>query len=78
MYLDVGHFLDNEGSALYPEQSWVNHSCVPNTQVKFPFRNCVLGLETTRDIEKDEEITISYLDLEDLNRSRYTRNKYLK
>ena len=30
------------------------------------------------DLEQGEEIKISYLDLEDLNRSRYTRNKYLK
>jgi len=75
---DVGHFLDNEGSALYPLQSWVNHSCVANTEVKFPFKNHILGLQARRDIQAGEEITISYLDLGDLERSRYARNKYLK
>ncbi|CAG7820927.1 unnamed protein product, partial [Allacma fusca] len=73
----VGHFLDNEGSALYPFQSWVNHSCVPNTEVKFPTRNHDVGLVAKRDIAKGEEITITYLDLGDMERSRYSRNKYL-
>jgi len=74
----VGHFLDNEGVALYPIQSWVNHSCVPNCEVKFPTKTHVLGLIATRDIEVGEEIEISYLDLADMQRSRYSRNKYLK
>ncbi|CAL8107681.1 unnamed protein product [Orchesella dallaii] len=74
----VGHFLDNEGVALYPLQSWVNHSCVPNCEVKFPNKNHVVGLVASRDIEAGEEIEISYLDLADMQRSRYSRNKYLK
>ena len=73
----VGHFLDNEGSALYPLQSWVNHSCVPNTEVKFPTRNHDIGLVAKKDIAEGEEITITYLDLGDMERSRYSRNKYL-
>lgn len=74
----VGHFLDNEGVALYPLQSWVNHSCVPNCEVKFPTKSHVLGLIATQDIGVGDEIEISYLDLADMERSRYSRNKYLK
>ncbi len=76
--IDVGHFMDNEGSALYPFQSLVNHSCVANTEVKFPERNHILALVASQDIPAGTEITISYLDLKDLGRSRYSRNKYLK
>jgi len=74
----VGHFMDNEGVALYPLQSWVNHSCAPNYEVKFPEKNHRIGLITTKDVAEGEEIKISYLDLADLSRSRYSRNKYLK
>jgi len=74
----VGHFLDNEGSALYPIQSLVNHSCIANTDVRFPDKNHKVGLVAVKDIEPGEEITISYLDLGDLSRSRYSRNKYLQ
>ena len=70
--------MDNEGSALYPLQSLVNHSCVANTEVKFPDRNHVVGLVASKEINVGDEITISYLDLKDLERSRYSRNKYLK
>jgi len=73
----VGHFLDNEGSALYPIQSWVNHSCVANTEVKFPYRNHIVGLVATKDIEQGEEITICYLDISEVQRCRYSRNKFL-
>ncbi|OXA50198.1 SET and MYND domain-containing protein 5 [Folsomia candida] len=74
----IGHFMDNEGVALYPLQSWVNHSCVPNCEVKFPEKNHRVGLIALEDIAIGEEIKISYLDLADLSRSRYSRNKYLK
>jgi len=74
----VGHFMDNEGVALYPIQSWVNHSCVPNCEVKFPEKNHRIGLIATEDISAGDELTISYLDLADLTRSRYSRNKYLR
>jgi hypothetical protein len=77
-YAVVGHFMDNEGVALYPVQSWVNHSCVPNCEVRFPDRNHRIGLIATQDIAVGEELLISYLDLADLSRSRYSRNKYLK
>jgi SET domain-containing protein len=53
--------MDNEGVALYPLQSWVNHSCVPNCEVKFPEKNHRVGLIATKDIEIGEEIKISYL-----------------
>ncbi len=60
-WIVVGHFMDNEGVALYPLQSWVNHSCVPNCEVKFPEKNHRVGLIATKDIEIGEEIKISYL-----------------
>uniref|UniRef100_A0A182NSN7 SET domain-containing protein n=1 Tax=Anopheles dirus TaxID=7168 RepID=A0A182NSN7_9DIPT len=58
----VGTFLNNEGSALYAQQSKVNHSCAPNAETVFPNSNHVLALRATRDIQPGEEICISYLD----------------
>ena len=44
----VGSFLDNEGSGLYTLQSAINHSCVPNAIVEFPYSNNVLVLKAIR------------------------------
>lgn len=73
----VGSFLDNEGSGLYTLQSAVNHSCVPNAIVEFPYSNNVLVLKAIRDIHPEEEICISYLDEYDLKRSRHSRQAAL-
>ena len=73
----VGSFLNNEGSGLYVLQSAVNHSCVPNAIVEFPYSNNVLVLKAIRDIQPEEEICISYLDECDLERSRHSRQKAL-
>ncbi|XP_055639300.1 histone-lysine N-trimethyltransferase SMYD5 [Toxorhynchites rutilus septentrionalis] len=73
----VGSFLNNEGSALYSNQSKVNHSCAPNAECRFPYSNNVLALTTVRDIRKGEEICISYLDECSLERSRHSRQKKL-
>ncbi|XP_014472258.1 PREDICTED: SET and MYND domain-containing protein 5 [Dinoponera quadriceps] len=73
----VGSFLNNEGSGLYILQSAVNHSCVPNASVEFPYSNNTLVLRATRDIQAEEEICTSYLEECELERSRYSRQKAL-
>ncbi|KAG7200495.1 hypothetical protein KM043_001061 [Ampulex compressa] len=73
----VGLFLNNEGSGLYILQSTVNHSCVPNAAVEFPYSNSTLVLKATHDILPGEEICISYLDECELERSRHSRQKAL-
>lgn len=73
----VGSFLNNEGSGLYIRQSKVNHSCVPNAIVDFPYSNHVLVLKATRCIQPGQEICISYLDECSLERSRHSRQKAL-
>ncbi|XP_076651451.1 SET and MYND domain containing, class 5 [Halictus rubicundus] len=74
----VGVFLNNEGSGLYALQSAINHSCVPNAIVEFPFSNNVLVLKAIRNIQPEEEICISYLDECDQERSRHSRQKALR
>ncbi|KAK2578816.1 hypothetical protein KPH14_012034 [Odynerus spinipes] len=73
----VGSFLNNEGSGLYVLQSTVNHSCLPNAIVEFPYSNNTLVLKATRDIQPGEEICISYLEECELERSRHSRQKAL-
>lgn len=74
----VGEFLNNEGSGLYLTQSKINHSCSPNAEITFPNGNHVVEIVAIRDIRANEEICISYLDVCQLTRSRYSRQKYLK
>uniref|UniRef100_A0A1B0CIA3 SET domain-containing protein n=1 Tax=Lutzomyia longipalpis TaxID=7200 RepID=A0A1B0CIA3_LUTLO len=73
-----GSFLDVEGSGLYVVQSKLNHSCLPNAEIKFPHSNHTLMIAAVKDIEPGEEICISYLSECLLNRSRHTRHKFLK
>lgn len=73
----VGTFLNNEGSGLYTLQSTINHSCLPNAEVEFPYSNNILVLKATRDIHPEDEICISYLDECLLERSRHSRQKAL-
>lgn len=73
----VGPFLNNEGSGLYILQSSVNHSCVPNAVVDFPYSNNTLVLKAIRDIKVGEEICTSYLDECQLERSRHSRQQAL-
>ncbi|GAB0098024.1 SET domain-containing protein [Sergentomyia squamirostris] len=73
-----GSFLDVEGSGLYVIQSKLNHSCIPDAEIKFLQSNHTLVLSCLRDIQADEEICISYLSECFLNRSRHTRHKFLK
>lgn len=73
-----GQFLNVEGSALYSQQSKINHSCEPNCEILFPQSNHILQVTALRDIPAGEEVTISYLDECVLARSRHSRQKVLK
>lgn len=73
----VGPFLNNEGSGLYVLQSSVNHSCIPNAVVEFPYSNNTLVLKAIRNIKVGEEICTSYLDECQLERSRHSRQQAL-
>nr|CAH8841392.1 unnamed protein product [Trichobilharzia regenti] len=73
----VGSFLDNEGVGLYYFQSRINHSCSPNSIVRFNGTNSRLSVVALTSIKEGEEITISYLDQCLQSRSRHTRRKHL-
>lgn len=74
----VGDFLNNEGSGLYILQSNINHSCIPNAEITFPYGNHRLALKATKNINPEDEICISYLDECILERSRHSRQKILR
>uniref|UniRef100_A0A1A9UIH0 Protein-lysine N-trimethyltransferase SMYD5 n=1 Tax=Glossina austeni TaxID=7395 RepID=A0A1A9UIH0_GLOAU len=74
----AGEFLNNEGTGLYLLQSKINHSCLPNAQVTFPYSNDIVVLKALQPIQVGEEICISYLDEGQLERSRHSRQKILK
>ncbi|BFY98011.1 hypothetical protein BsWGS_01051 [Bradybaena similaris] len=73
-----GEFLDCEGSGLYQLQSACNHSCAPSAEIVFPHGDNTLAMVALRDIAPEEEISISYLDCCDLERSRHSRQKILR
>lgn len=73
-----GTFINNEGVALFSLQSTCNHSCTPNAEPNFLKNNNCLSLVALRDIQAGEEICISYLDECDRERSRHSRQKFLK
>lgn len=75
---EVGTFLNNEGSALYPLQSSCNHSCSPNAMSDFPYSDFRLVMSATRAISAGEQILVSYLDECALQRSRHSRSKVLR
>ena len=78
LILAAGQFLNNEGSGLYSNQSKINHSCKPNAEIRFEHSNNILQVVALRAISSEEEITISYLDECEINRSRHSRQKYLQ
>ena len=48
--------------ALYPLTSRINHSCVPNCEVRSQqYIDCTIDVVATQDIKIGEEITISYI-----------------
>lgn len=52
--------FDSIGIAFDPLASLINHSCDPNSVMTFDGRS--LSVRALREIAKDEEITISYID----------------
>ncbi|KAK1545555.1 TPR domain-containing protein [Colletotrichum paranaense] len=54
--------IGNQTQALFPQVARLNHSCVPNAQGNFNKDLNAFTIHATRNIEPEEEITISYLD----------------
>ncbi|KXH47495.1 TPR domain-containing protein [Colletotrichum nymphaeae SA-01] len=54
--------IGNQTQALFPQVARLNHSCVPNAQGNFHKDLNAFTIHATRNIEPEEEITISYLD----------------
>ena len=50
------------GSAAYLLASMLNHSCEPNLDISFPGNNAVAAFTAARDIARNEQLTISYVD----------------
>jgi len=73
-----GPFLNCEGSGLYTLSSQINHSCVPNAEIRFPYNNNRLVVKAIDSINPGDEITICYLNECMQYRSRHSRVKYLK
>lgn len=53
------HGVDDKGSRLFYDVSWLNHSCNPNAELVE--EDGMMHLRATREISEDEEILISYL-----------------
>ncbi|XP_066574452.1 protein-lysine N-trimethyltransferase SMYD5 [Amia ocellicauda] len=75
---ETGDFLNCEGSGLFLLQSSCNHSCLPNAEASFPDNNYLLHMTALSDIAPGEEISISYLDCCQRDRSRHSRHKILR
>ncbi|OLN85064.1 SET domain-containing protein 5-like protein 4 [Colletotrichum chlorophyti] len=54
--------IGNNVQALFPQVARLNHSCVPSAQGNYNKALDAFTIHAIRNIEKDEEITISYLD----------------
>uniref|UniRef100_H2ZB99 SET domain-containing protein n=1 Tax=Ciona savignyi TaxID=51511 RepID=H2ZB99_CIOSA len=74
----AGTFLNCEGAGLYVTQSKCNHSCDPNAEVSYLYNNHRLTLKATKDLNQDEEITISYLSECLQSRGKITRQEFLR
>jgi SET domain len=61
--------------AVFPKISRINHSCVPNAQGNFHDELGRFNIHATRDIEKDEELTLNYL--QELGAARVSRQARL-
>ncbi|KAI1436765.1 SET domain-containing protein [Xylaria sp. CBS 124048] len=68
--------IQQTGIFMNPALSMVNHSCIPNAYTQCIGRNAVL--HASREIKKDEEIEISYIDhsLHLANRQEAFRTRY--
>jgi hypothetical protein len=61
VYLSEDHQIMN-AVALFREASMFNHSCVPNVQFKWNSKTPAGEFYAISDIDKDEELQISYID----------------
>ncbi|TVY47566.1 SET domain-containing protein [Lachnellula occidentalis] len=55
--------MDDEHVGIFPKIARINHSCKPNTLNWWSVKTKRRIIYTSRDIEKDEEITVSYIPL---------------
>uniref|UniRef100_A0A5K3FQA9 SET domain-containing protein n=1 Tax=Mesocestoides corti TaxID=53468 RepID=A0A5K3FQA9_MESCO len=75
----AGEFLNVEGVGLYELQSQINHSCEPNTCVRFESGNSELSIVAKSAISAPgTEVTICYFDECMLLRGVHSRRKYLR
>lgn len=58
---NLGRNAQKIQQALFPRISRINHSCVPNAQGNFHDGLGKFNVHATRDIEVDEEVSLSYL-----------------
>lgn len=70
-------YMDNEGVGMYATQAMLNHDCNPNAQIKFNQNDHTLSVEILRDVEKGEEVCISYLDPCLMSKNKRARREYL-
>jgi hypothetical protein len=63
---------------LYLHTSMFNHSCKPNVSFQILGRKCTMSLNALRDIQKDEELCISYCGLHPLVDNKAARRDELK
>ncbi|XP_074659216.1 protein-lysine N-trimethyltransferase SMYD5-like [Tubulanus polymorphus] len=75
---ESGCFLACEGTGLFTMQAACNHSCNPNAECTFPYNTNTLVVVATDDIKAGQEICTCYLDECMRQRSRHTRQKFLK
>ena len=61
------------GSAISPLYSMFNHSCSPNVDWRHDEHNSTVTLFATRDIEKGDEMCISYIKAADMGRAERQR-----
>ncbi|TVY29671.1 SET domain-containing protein [Lachnellula hyalina] len=67
--------MDDEHVGIFPKIARINHSCKPNTLNWWSVKTRRRIMYTSRDIEKDEEITVSYIPLLKTTMARQHRLK---
>ena len=64
LILDLNTHRGGGVSGCFPYVCFFNHSCIPNCQIKLD-SNLKMIVESKQPIEKGEELTISYVQLEE-------------